>query len=162
MDCSNTTRWLYQRVLGVDIGRTASEQYVNLLNRGRLWTVPKDNQGNPSKAFLDKNLRPGDLLFWEHTYRPVRWPPITHVAIYLGKDEKGRHLMAASNSSGTATRRGGPNIYVFRPEMNFGGYRPIGSHRYRHGRFVAFGRPIDHLDRQTFAGQNKTPNDLFQ
>jgi cell wall-associated NlpC family hydrolase len=162
MDCSNTTRWLYQRVAGVDIGRTASDQYVNLRNRGRAWNVPKDNSGNPVQSFLDKNLRPGDLLFWEHTYRPVRWPPITHVAIYLGKDEQGRHLMAASNSSGTATRRGGPNIYVFRPEMNFGGYRPIGSSRFRHGRFVAFGRPIDNLDRQTFAHENRDLRDLYQ
>ncbi len=162
MDCSNTTRWLYLRVSGVDIGRTASDQYMHLRNRGRAWNVPKDDSGNPSQAFLDKNLRPGDLLFWEHTYRPVRWPPITHVAIYLGKDEKGRHLMAASNSSGTATRRGGPNIYIFRPEMNFGGYRPIGSTRYRHGRFVAFGRPIDNLDRQTFAKDNQTLRDLYQ
>jgi cell wall-associated NlpC family hydrolase len=162
MDCSNTTRWLYQRVTGVDIGRTASDQYMNLRSRGRVWNVPKDSFGNPDKDFLDKNLRPGDLLFWEHTYRPIRWPAITHVAIYLGKDEKGRHLMAASNSSGTATRRGGPNIYVFRPEMNFGGYRPIGSSRYRHGRFVAFGRPIDNLDRQTFARDNQTLRDLYQ
>ncbi|MDW8350021.1 MAG: LysM peptidoglycan-binding domain-containing protein [Verrucomicrobiae bacterium] len=162
MDCSNTTRWLYQRVAGVDIGRTASDQFLSLRNRGRIWIVPKDASGNPSRDFLEKNLRPGDLLFWEHTYRPVRWPPITHVAIYLGKDEKGRYLMAASNSSGTSTRRGGPNIYVFRPEMNFGGYRPIGSSRYRHGRFVAIGRPVDNLDRQTFAHQTEEMRDLLQ
>jgi LysM repeat protein len=161
MDCSNTTRWLYLRVTGIDLGRTASDQYLNLRNRGRLWTVPKDLSGNPSRTFLDKHLRPGDLLFWEHTYRPVRWPPITHVAIYLGKDEKGRYLMAASNSSGTSTRRGGPNIYIFSPEMNFGGYRPIGSSRYRHGRFVAFGRPIDNLDRQTFAQEQLKLHNLY-
>jgi cell wall-associated NlpC family hydrolase len=128
MDCSNTSRWLYREVRGLDLPRTASDQYEWLRARHRLWRVRAD------AASLRKHLRPGDLLFWENTYKPVRRPPITHVMLYLGTDARGRMIMAGSQ------RASGPDIYEFRPEKTMGGYTFF-FFFHRAGRFVAYGRP---------------------
>ncbi len=128
MDCSNTSRWLYREVRGIELPRTASDQYEWLRARRRLWrTGPDENR-------LRRRLQPGDLLFWEHTYRPPRRPPVTHVMVYLGTDERGRMLMAGSQ------RASGPDVYEFRPGQKMGGYRFFFFFR-RDGRFVAYGRP---------------------
>lgn len=143
MDCSNTARLLYKRTTGLDIGRTASDQYYYLNLAQKAWTVPYAND-IPSPDFLRRNLRVGDLLFWEHTYKPVRTPPITHVMIFLGYAEDGQMLMAGSQTSSYGSvgrvQSGGPDIYVFNPFKPSGGYR-VGRH-YQRGRFVAIGRPV--------------------
>jgi len=128
MDCSNTTRWLYREVRGLDLPRTASDQYEWLRARHRLWRV------NPNSASLPRRLEPGDLLFWEDTYRPVRRPPVTHVMLYLGTDAAGRMMMAGSQGAS------GPDVYEFKPGKKMGGYRFFFFFR-RDGRFVAYGRP---------------------
>ncbi len=128
MDCSNTTRWLYRDVRGLDLPRTASDQYEWLRSRHRLWRV------NPNSRSLQRRLQPGDLLFWEDTYRPVRRPPVTHVMLYLGTNEDGRMMMAGSQGAS------GPDIYEFRPAKKMGGYRFF-FFFHRDGRFVAYGRP---------------------
>lgn len=132
MDCSNTSRYLYRAWAGLEIGRTASDQYLQLSEQRRLYKV-----GGNLRKVLGK-LRPGDLLFWENTYKPVRRPPITHVMIYLGKDRNGQALMFGSQSS----RSGGPGIYPFDPERHSGGFSTwfgLVSHK---GKFVAYGRPL--------------------
>lgn len=128
MDCSNTARWLHRTVNGIDLPRTASEQYEYLRTRRKLWRVRPDSRS------LRKKLQPGDLLFWEHTYKPTRKPPVTHVMVYLGTDAAGRMKMAGSQTSS------GPDIYTFTPEQKMGGYRFFLFFR-REGRFVAYGRP---------------------
>lgn len=128
MDCSNTARWLYREVRGITLPRTASDQYEWLRARRRLWRT------GPDESRLRRRLQPGDLLFWEHTYRPERKPPVTHVMVYLGTDARGRMLMAGSQ------RASGPDIYEFRPARKMGGYRFFFFFR-RDGRFVAYGRP---------------------
>lgn len=128
MDCSNTTRWLYREVLGIELPRTASDQYEWLRARRKLWKARADSRS------LRKKLKPGDLLFWENTYKPVRKPPITHVMVYLGTDASGRMMMAGSQGSS------GPDIYPFRPEQKMGGYRVFLFFK-KDGRFVAYGRP---------------------
>jgi cell wall-associated NlpC family hydrolase len=128
MDCSNTTRWLYRQVRGLDLPRTASDQYEWLRARHRLWRV------NPNSRSLQRRLEPGDLLFWEDTYKPVRRPPVTHVMLYLGTDSHGRMMMAGSQGAS------GPDTYEFTPGKRMGGYRFFFFFR-RDGRFVAYGRP---------------------
>ncbi|HVE15313.1 MAG TPA: NlpC/P60 family protein [Chthoniobacterales bacterium] len=128
MDCSNTSRWLYREVRGINLPRTASDQYEWLRTRHRLWRI------GPNEAALRKRLRPGDLLFWEHTYKPPRRPPVTHVMVYLGTDEHGRMLMAGSQGAS------GPDTYQFKPAKKMGGYRFF-FFFHRDGRFVAYGRP---------------------
>ncbi len=128
MDCSNTARWLQREVRGVDLPRTASDQYEYLRKRRQLWRVGTD----PRK--LRKKLEVGDLLFWENTYKPVRKPAITHVMTYLGTDASGQMKMAGSQGSK------GVNVYNFSPEQKMGGYRFFLFFR-RDGKFVAYGRP---------------------
>lgn len=128
MDCSNTARWLYREVRGINIPRTASDQYEWLRARRRLWRT------GPDEGRLRRHLRPGDLLFWEHTYRPPRRPPVTHVMVYLGRDSRGRMMMAGSQGAS------GPDVYEFRPGKKMGGYRFF-FFFHRAGRFVAYGRP---------------------
>jgi len=123
MDCSNTARWLYASTLGKSLPRTASSQYEALRAERRLW----------SKNAL-KGLKPGDLLFWENTYRPQRKPPITHVMVYLGKDANGRMWMAGSQGSR------GVDVYAFDPSKPMGGYNWFLWFK-KKGKFIAYGRP---------------------
>ena len=143
MDCSNTSRWLYKTVAGIALPRTASDQYYYLHQQGKAWDVPQDDYGLPDVAYLQRNLKPGDLLFWENTYRPERSPPITHVMVFLGTNERGQWIMAGSQGSGGehGRRDGGPDVYVFRPSQPCGGYTSWFVHH--KGRFCAFGRPLD-------------------
>lgn len=43
------------------------------------------------------HLQPGDLLFWNGTYNIKRSIDVTHVMIYLGKNNKGELLMIGSS-----------------------------------------------------------------
>ncbi|MBX7157839.1 MAG: C40 family peptidase [Verrucomicrobiae bacterium] len=142
MDCSNTTRYLYQKVVSLDLGRTASDQYHFLRLRNRTWAAPRKG-GHVDEESLFRYLQVGDLLFWENTYRPERYPPITHVMVYLGRDREGKAIVGGSQSSARGfltAKRGGPDLYEFDPNQPFGGY---GSKWNRvQGRFVAFGRPF--------------------
>ncbi len=128
MDCSNTARWLQREVRGVELPRTASGQYEWLRKRRKLWKI------GTSERKLRKKLQPGDLLFWENTYKPVRKPAITHVMTYLGTDSSGQMRMAGSQSSK------GVNVYNFKPDLKMGGYNWFLWFR-REGKFVAYGRP---------------------
>jgi len=146
MDCSNTTRYLYKVTAGIELPRTASDQYYYLHLQGKAWDVPQNAYGLADTNYLRQNLKPGDLLFWENTYRPERQPPITHVMVYLGVNDKGQWLMAGSQSSrgGEHNRaNGGPDVYVFRPSQPCGGYTTWLGLVHHRGRFCAFGRPLE-------------------
>lgn len=135
MDCSNTARLFFRRLAGVDLPRTASDQYRWLEQAGRLWRLPRN--ARRQQQWLHKELKPGDLLFWEHTYRPVRRPPVTHVMVYLGLDEQGRRQMFGAQGSR------GVNFYQVDPHLRMGGYSTwLGLIR-REGRLTAVGRPVD-------------------
>jgi LysM repeat protein len=146
MDCSNTSRYLYKVTTGIQLPRTASDQYYYLHLQGKAWDVPQNDYGLVDTTYLRENLKPGDLLFWENTYRPERQPPITHVMVFLGTNEKGQWIMAGSQTSrgGEHNRRnGGPDIYVFRPSQPCGGYTTWLGLVHHQGRFCAFGRPLE-------------------
>jgi len=146
MDCSNTARYIYKVTTGIQLPRTASDQYYYLHLQGKAWDVPQTSGGWADGNFLRRNLKPGDLLFWENTYRPERQPPITHVMVFLGANEKGQWLMAGSQTSrgGEHNRRnGGPDIYIFRPSEPCGGYSTWLGFVHHQGRFCAFGRPLE-------------------
>lgn len=128
MDCSNTVRWLYREGRGELLPRTGSGQYEHFRRMGKVRRVRPDGRR------LARELRRGDLLFWEHTYRPVRRPPVTHVMMYLGRDRAGRMWMAGAQGGG------GVGVHEFRPRMAMGGYRWFLWFR-REGRFVGYARP---------------------
>jgi cell wall-associated NlpC family hydrolase len=145
MDCSNTTRYLYQVTAGIALPRTASDQYYYLHLQDKAWDVPMNSSGFADCNFLRSNLKPGDLLFWQNTYRPERQPPITHVMIFLGSDARGRWLMAGSQGSHGFynRRRSGPDVYVFDPTHYVGGYTTWLGLVHHRGQFVAYGRPLE-------------------
>jgi cell wall-associated NlpC family hydrolase len=146
MDCSNTSRYLYKATANIQLPRTASDQYYYLHLQGKAWDVPQTANGFVDTDYLHNHLKPGDLLFWENTYRPERQPPITHVMVFLGTNSAGQWIMAGSQSSrgGEHNRRnGGPDIYVFRPNQPCGGYTTWMGFVRHHGRFCAFGRPLE-------------------
>jgi cell wall-associated NlpC family hydrolase len=64
-DCSGLVQWSYGQV-GVRLPRTAQQQYDATARVGR------------------DQLRPGDLVFFAHTYDAGPAEPITHVGIYVG------------------------------------------------------------------------------
>jgi LysM repeat protein len=146
MDCSNTTRYLYKVATGIQLPRTASDQYYYLHLQNKAWDVPQTSTGFADCNYLRSNLKPGDLLFWENTYRPERQPPITHVMVFLGTNDRGNWIMAGSQSGsgGEHNRRhGGPDIYVFNPTKPCGGYSTWMGLVHHQGRFCAFGRPLE-------------------
>ncbi len=135
MDCSNTARYLLRAAAGLELPRTASDQYELVRSRGKLRRLGGGLfAGRREEGWLRKRLRPGDLLFWEHTYRPERHHPVTHVMVYLGPDARGRLLMAGSQSSR------GPDIYRLDPAQSYGGYGGLAGLFRREGRLIAFGR----------------------
>lgn len=135
MDCSNAARYLIRRTRGIELPRTASEQYNFVRQRGRIKRAGGLFGGVPDTRWWAKRLRPGDLLFWEHTYKPQRKPPVTHVMVYLGRDPRGNLLMAGAQNSR------GVNIYRLQPRVAYGGYRGgfLGLFK-KQGRLVAYGR----------------------
>jgi cell wall-associated NlpC family hydrolase len=62
LDCSSFTQYVYRKYLGISLPRTTETQ----VTRGT--SVPKDQ------------LQPGDLVFFQGTYRPG----VSHVGIYMG------------------------------------------------------------------------------
>lgn len=146
MDCSNTARYLYKVTTGIELPRTASDQYYYLHLQDKAWDVPQASNGFADCNFLRQNLKPGDLLFWENTYKPERQPPITHVMVFLGTNDKGQWIMAGSQTTrgGEHNRaNGGPDIYVFNPTQPCGGYSTWLGFVHHQGRFCAYGRPLE-------------------
>jgi len=146
MDCSNTARYIYKAAANIQLPRTASDQYYYLHLQKKAWDVPQASNGFADVNFLKDNLKPGDLLFWENTYKPERQPPITHVMVFLGKNDKGQWVMAGSQTGrgGEHNRRhGGPDIYVFNPTQPCGGYTTWLGMVHHQGRFCAYGRPLE-------------------
>ena len=134
MDCSNTARYLIGKTRGIDLPRTASDQYIFVKQHGRLKRAGGLFGGTPDAAWWKKRLQPGDLLFWEHTYKPKRKPPVTHVMVYLGPDENGTPLMAGAQNSR------GVNIYRLQPRVAYGGHGGFLGLFKKKGKLVAYGR----------------------
>ena len=134
MDCSNAARYLVRRTRGVELPRTASEQYNYVRRHGRLKRVGGLFGGVPESGWWAKRLRPGDLLFWEHTYKPQRKPPVTHVMVYLGRGERGELLMAGAQNSR------GVGIYKLQPRVPYGGHGGFLGLFKKKGKLVAYGR----------------------
>jgi hypothetical protein len=84
MDCSGTIYYILRQSGWEKVPRTSQDQYLWLRQYNTLTSV----DGRQARRYNNRWLKPGDLLFWIHTYRTRRNPPITHVAIYLGTDRR--------------------------------------------------------------------------
>lgn len=134
MDCSNAARYLMRETRGIELPRTASDQYNYVRRNGRIKRVGGLFGGVPDTSWWANRLQPGDLLFWEHTYKPQRKPPVTHVMVYLGRGERGELLMAGSQNSR------GVGIYQLKPRVPYGGHGGFFGLFKKKGKLVAYGR----------------------
>lgn len=89
MDCSGTIYYLLKLNKLTDVPRPSDEMYRWVVNQGKFYAVTSKDL--TSSEF--SHLKPGDLLFWEGTYKTNRNPPISHVMLYLGKNQQNQPLM---------------------------------------------------------------------
>jgi hypothetical protein len=93
MDCSGVVYYLLKQLNINNPPRQASTLYLWALKEGKMYVPHSDNFN--SRDF--SKLKPGDLIFWTGTYPIHTYPPITHVNIYLGKDNHNNPLMFGSS-----------------------------------------------------------------
>lgn len=97
MDCSGTIYYVLNKTGIKDVPRSSDLQYQWVANKGHLYTVSAKTTSIHSKELAQ--LQPGDLLFWSGTYAIVRKTNvITHVMMYLGKNQAGQPLMAGASN----------------------------------------------------------------
>lgn len=152
MDCSNTSRYIYQSLFNIKIPRVASSQYWVLKQEGKVTHAQYLPDGSVDRKHILSKLRSGDLLFWEWTYNIKRSPPVSHVMIYLGRTADGTPKMvgSATRARGEVTKRGGVDVYTFNPNAPMGGVKNIFGGYAKKARFVGFGRVIHRDDKQRF------------
>lgn len=97
MDCSGTIFFLLKESKVNDVPRQANEIYEWAWQKGQFYAV----NGTDFDSFEFSKLKPGDLLFWTGTYDVKREPPITHVMMYLGKNQQNQPLMFGASDGRT-------------------------------------------------------------
>lgn len=130
MDCSGTVQHILTH-LGYQSPRQCNYIYLWVRKNNNLFEVnAPQNLSDPSMA----NLQPGDLLFWEGTYNVgERFPPTSHVMIYLGHlASNGKPVMVGASSGRyyNGKARHGVSIFDFRmprstSKSKFVGYGPV-------------------------------------
>ncbi len=109
MDCSGTIYYLLKLNKVVDVPRSSSEIYKWVVKEGRFHPV---SSGDFSSNDFS-HLKPGDLLFWEGTYKTNHNPPITHVMLYIGANKKNQPLMFGSSDGRTYQDKQMRGVSVF-------------------------------------------------
>lgn len=111
MDCSGTIYFLLNSLRIPNVPRQADQIYQWAWQKGHFYAV----NGFSFNSFEFSQLKPGDLLFWSGTYDVKRDPPITHVMIYLGKNQAGKPLMFGSSNGRTYENisRWGVSVFDF-------------------------------------------------
>ncbi len=112
MDCSGTIHFLLRYMGLKNPPRDASSIYLWAQSYGTLKEV-RTSDLHDSRL---KDLRPGDLLFWEGTYDVGRNPPISHVMVYLGREKGNGAQVMAGASDGRKYRgvkRNGVSVFDF-------------------------------------------------
>jgi cell wall-associated NlpC family hydrolase len=114
MDCSGFIYYvLNQNGVAPYVPRDSKDQYIWLRSAGTFEPVVSGEDD----SFELNELKPGDLLFWSGTYSSERDPPITHVMIYLGREEKtGARLMVGASDGRTyqSQQRFGVSVFEFK------------------------------------------------
>jgi len=130
MDCSGTVQHILSH-LGYEAPRQCNTLYLWVQKSGNLTEV------SGPKSLSDKKfsrLQPGDLLFWEGTYKTgERFPPTSHVMIFLGhRASDGKPLMVGASSGRTyeGKSRHGVSVFDFllpqsSSSTKFVGYGPV-------------------------------------
>ncbi|MCG9876174.1 MAG: C40 family peptidase [Leptospiraceae bacterium] len=123
MDCSNTARYTYQEIFQRQIPRTSLDQYLFAKNQSLFYPIVWETEKELTRKILLRKLKAGDLLFWKNTTNVQANPPISHVMIYLGRDNSDKMFMfgASTSARSQATQKsGGIGIYPFDPYAKIG------------------------------------------
>lgn len=115
MDCSGTICYLLKSMQFEDVPRMSHTIYLRAEEYGNLTRLT--HVYSPDHPVL-RDLRPGDLVFWEGTYAvEERDPPISHVMLYLGThvdDGKGILFGASSGRRYRGKRIHGVSVFDFK------------------------------------------------
>ena len=133
VDCSGAM-YNILRQLNVSVPRSSATQYDWVQKSGNLVKVSEKVSSLDDPVF--DALKPGDLLFWSHTYHATdgRKNGITHVQMYLGKEKKdGRRVMIGSSNgrSYRGVRQDGYAVFDFKL-----------PHQGSTQKFAGFGSPL--------------------
>jgi hypothetical protein len=131
MDCSGAIYYLLTQA-GLNETPRQSDQICEWLMKKGLFrrTAQADTLNHPELA----TLRPGDLLFWSGTYNTTRRKtPVTHVMLYLGKNETTGKPIIFGASDGRryeGQKRTGVSLFDFvlpkeSSKANFYGFGPV-------------------------------------
>lgn len=122
MDCSGTIQYLLSKSKMYDVPRDAEGLFNWVKEDGNLHRVSTYdfNSSDFSK------LKPGDLLFWSGTYATTH--EISHVMMYLGKNEDGEPLMFGSSNgrSYQGKKMWGVSVFDFRLPSGRGKQKFVG------------------------------------
>jgi cell wall-associated NlpC family hydrolase len=124
MDCSGTIYYLLSQANIQDVPRQSDQIFDWANHKGKLYRV--SHHDFQSSDF--SKLKPGDLLFWSGTYAVHRASPISHVMIYLGKNEKGERLMfgASNGRPYQGKRMWGVSVFDFKLPTGHGPQKFVG------------------------------------
>lgn len=109
MDCSGAMYYLLNSMGLSDVPRSSHLIYKWVWQKGHFYAVNSDKLD----SFEFAHLKPGDLLFWSGTYSSDHDPDVTHVMLYLGRDEQGNPLMMGSSNGRTYKGRKIYGVSVF-------------------------------------------------
>ena len=114
LDCSGTIYYLLKQAGHADAPRQSDEICIWVQEKSTLYCIEKAD--SPSHAEF-VNLKPGDLLFWSGTYAATkRKIPVTHVMLYLGKNQQtGKPVVfgASDGRSFEGLKRTGVSVFDF-------------------------------------------------
>ncbi|MBP6917707.1 MAG: C40 family peptidase [Legionellaceae bacterium] len=123
MDCSGTMYYALRQMGIPDVPRSSDLQYQWVTTHGHFYAVPERTTSIDAIEFA--HLRPGDLLFWSGTYKIERSINVTHVMMYLGKNQTGQPLMIGASNGRTYKGRKiyGVSVFDFKvPDKDSHGY----------------------------------------
>lgn len=127
LDCSGFVHYALQQCGMRNIPRVSDDLHTWVRQAGSFHAV---RSAAPNSHALDA-LRPGDLLFWTHTYRAKPGQHVTHVKVYLGRRKSDNTPIMAGATSGRNASGGGA-LYEFFLDGTYQGYTDAGD-------FVGYG-----------------------
>lgn len=122
LDCSGFVHYALQQCGMRNIPRMSDDFHAWVRQAGNFHPV---RGGGPDPRGLDA-LRPGDILFWTHTYRANPGQRVTHVKIYLGRRKSDNTRIMAGATTGRNASGGGA-LYEFFLDGTYHGYTDPGD-----------------------------------
>ena len=123
MDCSGTLFYLLTQYGLKEIPHSSHTLYEWVVKKGTFYSITGDEL-KPSIGLT--HLKPGDLLFWNGTYKTKQEVKATHVMIYLGKNKRGLPLMVGASDGRTYKGKKVFGVSVFDLQIPHGDKKFLG------------------------------------